>query len=84
MRIFNENQLAVMSALESGYTGAQDIIKAPGVSVGPTAVYNTLRALKRHGIVLEKQVRRGTTPKGDRFEYRLAAKGRKVLERASY
>lgn len=82
MKSFNENQIAVMSALEAGFTSAQDIVKAGGVTVGPTAVYNTLRSLKAHGVVLEKQVRSGTTPRGDRYEFRLATKGRKALEKA--
>lgn len=80
----NPNQLAVMHALHEGVVGAQDIAKAPGVKVGPTAVYNTLRALKSRGVVLEKKVHAGTTPKGDRYEYRLSAKGRKAHARTSF
>jgi len=80
----NPNQRAVLGVLaesDSGL-GAQQVAKAKGVKVGQTSVYNTLRALKTRGLVLEKKVKAGTTPKGDRFEYRIAAKGRKVLERA--
>lgn len=79
----NPNQRAVLGALASSDTGlgAQQIVGSKGVKVGVTSVYNTLRALKDRGLVLEKKVRIGTTPKGDRYEYRIAAKGRKVLDR---
>lgn len=80
----NPNQRAVLGALattESGL-GAQEIAKAKGVKVGTTSVYNTLRALRDRKLVIEKKVKAGKTPKGDRYEYRIAAKGRKVLERA--
>lgn len=80
----NQNQRAVLGALantDSGL-GAQEIVKAKGVKVGVTSVYNTLRALRDRKLVIEKKVKAGNTPKGDRYEYRIAAKGRKLLERA--
>lgn len=80
----NPNQIAVLGVLANtdGGLGAQEVAKAKDVKVGQTSVYNTLRALKDRGLVLEKKIKVGNTPKGDRYEYRIAAKGRKVLERA--
>lgn len=75
----NPNQLAVLGALNDGALGAQQVARTKGVKAGVTSVYNTLRALRERGLVLEKKVKIGATPKGDRFEYRISAKGRKLI-----
>lgn len=74
-----KNQAAILDTLaaDGGLLGAQEIVRAN--DLGPTSVYASLRVLKERGVVIEKQTKVGNTPKGDRFAYRLSAKGKKLI-----
>jgi DNA-binding PadR family transcriptional regulator len=74
-----QNQRAVLGVLSDGEASAQQVAKSKGVTAGQTSIYNSLRALKERGLVVEKKVKTGVTPKGDRFAYRLSAKGKRLL-----
>lgn len=76
----NANQVAILCALEARELAeAKDVLASPGVRVHSTSIYASLRTLKDRGLVIEKQIHRGATAKGDRFNYRLSAKGKKFI-----
>lgn len=75
----NKNQTAILKALAAGKTTAADIAAFKGVTVKDTGIYNSLRALKEHKLVLEKVTRKGATARGNRSEFRLSAKGSKLV-----
>lgn len=74
-----KNQSAVLNALSDGEASAQEVARSKGVTAGQTSIYNSLRALRERGLVLEKKVKTGTTSKGDRFTYSLSAKGKRLI-----
>lgn len=75
----NQNQTAILKALNLGKTTAAEISAHKGVTVAGSGVYNSLRALSERGIVIEKVTRKGATPRGNRSTFRLSAKGTKLL-----